>query len=279
MVLGHILMGVLSGAILLLGSYFRWLPLGQLPSWRQFSWPLAGACLFYLLGQLGMFQALRRTEASRASPLLGLKILILATIYTLVPGDLIRFVVGVEPHAPGLVQWLAVGLSIAAAFLLRDSGPRMSRGAMGWILFACVAYSMSDMHIKGLVTSLSSMGKVPANVTGVCLSYVLCGAIGLAVLPWSPKGHRGDWHYAVPWALSWLAAMFMLFACFDFIDVVGGNIVQSSRGILSILMGSIIAHWGHEHLERKVPRKVFLRRLVAGIVMFLAIAAFSLGSR
>lgn len=257
LILGHLIMGALSLLAMPL------LPLASLPPVRQYALPLVGACVFYLLGQVGMFMMLRQAEASRASPLLGLKVLILAMIYLIFRH---------QPLSGG--QWLAVALSVLAAFLLRTSGRRLGVGAVAWIIFACLAYSLSDMSIRALVDALGGMGKLYASATGVCLSYILCGALALAVLPWSPRGHRGDWHYALPWALSWWTAMLLLFGCFGTIDVIYGNIVQSTRGLISILMGPVVAWMGHVHLEPQVPRAVFLRRLLAGCVMFLAIVIF-----
>lgn len=263
LILGHVLMAVMSLILLPL------LPLAQMPNWRIYAWPLVSTAGFYLLGQLAMFQMLRQAEASRASPLLGLKILILAMIYS------------VFLHSPlGLMHWLAVGLSVAAAFLLRASGKRVPSRAIAWLLVACVGYSLSDMNIFRLVQALrTSLGVFEANVVGVCLTYLVCGVVALAALAWSPPGQRGDWHYALPWALSWFAAMLLLFACFDSIGVVFGNIVQASRGLISIMMGAGLAHLGYQHLEEKVPRQVFIRRLAAGLVMFAAIALYSYANR
>lgn len=51
-----------------------------------------------------------------------------------------------------------------------------------------------------------------------------------------------------------LAAMFFLFGCFGTIGVVYGNILQSLRGVISILVGFLIARMGFVSLEEKVGR-------------------------
>jgi drug/metabolite transporter (DMT)-like permease len=259
LILGHVLMGILSLMLLPL------LPLSKAPPWQMYAWPLATSAGFYLLGQLAMFQMLRHAEASRASPLLGLKILILAVIYS----------VFLQTRLAPL-QWLAVGLGLAAAFLLRTSGKHLSAQTIGWLLLACLGYSLSDMGIYRLMRALeATLGVLQANFIAVCLTYLLCGVLVLPALIWSPAGRRSDWYHALPWAVSWFGAMLLLFLCFNAIGVVFGNIVQASRGLMSIVMGAGLAHLGYHHLEEKVPRRVLLRRLVAAVVMFAAIALYA----
>ena len=104
---------------------------------------------------------------------------------------------------------------------------------------------------------------------------MVCGAIGLAILPWSGAKQHGDWRYALPWAVAWLAAMLFLFGCFDRIGVIFGNILQATRGIMSIVLGVAVAALGHLRLEQKVSRGVLVRRIVAAALMFTAIALYS----
>jgi hypothetical protein len=70
-----------------------------------------------------------------------------------------------------------------------------------------------------------------------------------------------------------------LFACFGLIGVVHGNIVQSTRGLISIGIGYLLARAGHAHIEERVSRATMLRRVVAGVLMLLAVALFTLGAR
>jgi len=70
-VLSHIIMGGWSVAFL----PFLW-PEG-LPVCLAFSRNLLCTTLFYIVGQVGLFQALRSADASRVAPLLGLKLPIL----------------------------------------------------------------------------------------------------------------------------------------------------------------------------------------------------------
>jgi drug/metabolite transporter (DMT)-like permease len=237
MVLGHLVMGALSLAMLPL------LPLDHLPPVRQYVWPLVGAAGFYLLGQAGLFFVLRHVEASRISPLLGLKIAILAIITAAFLRD---------GPAPTPLQWLAVGLSVAAAFALNSTGGKLPGRIIAGLLFTCLTYSMSDISIRYLILGLG--GGAGGVFTAVAFCYLLCGVAALAALPLAGPHQRGDWRLAVPWAVSWLGAMLLLFGCFR---------------------GAAVAGAGMVHIEKKVSRGVFWRRMAAALLMSAAIALYA----
>ncbi len=271
LVMAHVLMGLAS----LVALPFLWSP--QLPPPSHWAWTLGAVSLFYMLGQLGLFIALRYTDASRTAPLLGLKIAILAFISMLF----------LHEHM-GVCQWLAVAMSVVAAFMLNYSGAKMPLAAVAAILFACITYSISDLNILLLVRHFKEanpqtciLGRLlplsPATYSvliSVCMSYILCGLAGIALMPWAGKREGADWKWAAPFAAAWLTAMVFLFACFAGIGVVYGNIVQSTRGLISILLGAHIASLGFEHLEKRIAHTVLLKRIAAAALMTGAIALF-----
>jgi len=69
------------------------------------------------------------------------------------------------------------------------------------------------------------------------------------------------WGSACPSALTWFGSMCLLYACFGLIGVVFGNIVQSTRGMISIALGWMVARWGMTHLESHAPRSALWRRM------------------
>ncbi len=263
---GYVIMGALSAAAL----PFAWPAGGAVPPFGSYALPMLLCTLFCILGQAGMFLTLRTTEASRVSPLLSLKILMLA---------LASLVLGLERYAA--VQWLGIALSVAAALLLSRAGRAMPLPAILWLLFTCASYATSDYYIReqfGLF--IPPLSFVRASVVITLLSYATGGIFGLAALPFTGRFPIRVWtHYALPFALTWLGAMMCLFACFGLIGIVHGNIVQSTRGLISIGLGYLVARAGHAHIEERVGRSVLLRRAVAAILMMLAVALFSLGAR
>ncbi|HRU07398.1 MAG TPA: EamA family transporter [Candidatus Brocadiia bacterium] len=258
--LSHVEMGIVALAAL------PFVASGGAPSASVYWRPLAGAVFFYLVGQGAMFATLRWTEASRISPLLGLKILVLALISCLCLRQTV---------AP--LQWVAVALSVAAAFALNWSGGALpGRAALG-VLVCCLGYSMSDLNIRWLVDALDSVGRLRATLLSCCMCYVATGALGAALLL-RARGLSGSaWLRAAPVAVAWILAMVFLFATFKLIGVVFGNIVQSSRGLISILMGAMIARWGFVALEQRHGASVLWRRAVAAALMTAAVALYVLG--
>ncbi len=255
--ISHIIMAVMSIVLL----YFIWPK--RMPPLEEYILVLIGASFFYLAGQACLFMALQRSAASRASPLLGLKVFILALICVLF-----------LDQSMNVFQWIAVLLSVAAAFLLNQSGGSMPWQSIAWVLGACLGYSFSDLNIRSLVDHFSYLGMAYGSTISVCLSYLVCGLAGGIALFFLRNLNRSMWTYAIPFSLSWFAAMILLFACFGSIGVVFGNIVQSSRGMISILLGTLVASAGFVKLEEKVGRSVFVRRLAAALLMAAAISLF-----
>ncbi len=228
--------------------------------------PLLLCVLFYFGGQAAMFMALTKSDASRVSPLLGLKILVLALITVFVS----------HGHFLGL-QWVAIGLAVCAAVLLSLLGKEMTAAAWIWIILACIFYSLSDVFVRQTITCFPSAGLFHAAALTASLCYLICGFIAVAAMPFFPVANSLQWKAAFPFAFFWFVGMLFLFSCFGSIGVVFGNIVQSTRGIISILMGSLIALKGYEHLEEKVSVKITLFRVCAACLMMSAIGLFYYG--
>jgi len=223
----------------------------------------------YLVGQAFLFTTLRHVEASRVAPFLSVKIAMLATLAWLVMG---RTITG--------WQWTAVGLAIAGAWLLNWTGGKLPARAVVTILLTCVGYAISDLYIRGLIESLAPVPPLRAAMVGVALSYIVCG---VAVLPvWFGVGKVAwsDVRRATPYAVTWLASMVFLYACFALVNVVLGNIVQSTRGLISILLAPVMARsddWGH--LEAAQSPHAVLRRASVAVVMTVAVAVYVWGGR
>jgi hypothetical protein len=58
------------------------------------------------------------------------------------------------------------------------------------------------------------------------------------------------------------------------VGVVFGNILQSTRGVMSVAIGAALAHLGWHDLEQRVDRSTLLRRLTAALLMTAAIALY-----
>lgn len=266
LVLGHAIMA----AVCLPATWWLW-PAG-LEADARWVLPLAGSATSYLLGQALVFAALERAGASRVAPLLGLKIAILAGLGTLRPGG------GLDGR-----QWAAVGMSVVAATMLSRGGG-MPAAALALTLAACLTFAISDICIVELIGGLqhaaaaagSPIGRLRGGILAMTATYAVCGMIAAAAscTRWTRPRGRDDWLAGAAYAAAWLAAMVGLYTCFGAVGAVFGNILQSTRGMIAIVLGAVLAHLGRHDLEVMVDRATLVRRLVAAALMTGAIALF-----
>lgn len=231
--------------------------------------PLLCSMTCYLLGQTCMFLVLGRVNASRVSPLLGLKVLMLAGMTTLLMG-----------HALDWRQWTGVCLSAAAAATLRSSGGAIPAGSTALIVLACLLFSVSDLSIVGLIDAIEagwSVGRMHAGLLAMTTTYAACGMLALPVVLLRAPWRRGEWLAAAAYAGAWMASMVGLYFCFGLIGAVFGNVMQSTRGLMSVVIGAVLAHLGWHELEHRVDRRTLIARAVAAVMMTAAIALYTAG--
>ncbi|MCF7955750.1 MAG: DMT family transporter, partial [Phycisphaerae bacterium] len=142
----HLILGTVSVGL----TAFLWPE--NMPSIRVFGLPLLGTAFFYLAAQICFFLALKKTEASRLSPMLGAKIIILTLISVLF----------LDASFTGL-QWTAIMFSFIAAVLLTGAGSRVPAMAILLITATCLGYCLSDINIAKLIPSFTpEMNLIPA---------------------------------------------------------------------------------------------------------------------
>ena len=229
--------------------------------------PLVGSIGCYLAGQAALIVSLKRADASRVVPLLGLKIVALALIVTCLPGERLD-----------LKQWAAVGLSVVAATVLqgrRDPVPPM---VMGLMVAACVGFAAADLLIVRVIDVVQAADPARSRLwacgLSVAVTYVACGLVAAAFLPWVRPRDGMDWRAAASYGLVWLAGMATLYACFGLLGAVFGNVLLSSRGLFAVVIGAVLAHRGWHELEQRVDRATLLRRVAAAVLMTAAIALY-----
>ena len=259
----HIIMGVLS----LIGLYFLWVPeiLSEFQYWFPITWY---GVTFYLMGQACLFMAQRTVDPSRLVPLLGLKLVVLALINTLL----------LNLDTYGWMQLLAIACTIFSAFLLNNAGKKIPLSSLTWVLLACCGYSLSDICIKLQVGRIGEFGMeslTRQSLLSTCLSYTISGITSALILPWLSRQPAKVWKLAAPFSMVWMIGIVFLFACFEQIGTVNGNIVQSTRGIWAVILGAILARRGQTYLEEKTPWNIFFRRLFAALLLMLAIFLYN----
>ncbi|MCJ8332341.1 MAG: DMT family transporter [Lentisphaeria bacterium] len=255
----HVIMGLICGIIL----PFIWTD--KVPPFASFRWHLFFVCGTFLLGQLCMINALKSEDSSKISPLLSFKILILVCISLLFLG---------KSYSPG--QYCAVAFCFGSGLLLNKISGELGFKAMMLTLGACLFFTLSDIAIPKFAKLVSDLPVIHNLFFTTIISYVCCGVLVLPFLFISGKGTKQLWKDAIPYSLTWLPAMLCLFASLIFLGPVYANIVQSSRGVIAILIGGLLATWGYTHLETKTSNTVLIKRVVAAIMISLAVIGFNL---
>lgn len=271
MVTAHLYLAVACGV-----GYLFMMPRGSAAQPADWQWAIVtsiAVALFYLAGNTLLFFALRRSEASRIAPLLGIKIVLLALVT--------HFILG---QALVTQQWIAVALATVAALMLGSSGGRLPWRVALLSIGACAGYVGSDTFIGEMwpawlpaaVTedAANESQRIRASMTGMALVYVWCGLIATVLLPLAKPWQKRHWTGSAPYAGFWLCAMVCLFSTFALVGLVLGNILQATRGLMSILIGVAVVKLGHHHIESHASLKVVIQRCLAAALMVGAIALY-----
>ncbi|MBB6429818.1 EamA family transporter [Algisphaera agarilytica] len=265
LVQGHVLMG----AVCWVALPFLW-PVGFAPTaewWGQ----LSGLIGFFVLAQVCLLSSLRATDASRVAPLLGMKVAVLALLSVLMGMPLTG------------TQWTGVAMAVAAAWVLNDVGGRLAWKVTALVVGACLAYALADTFIKGTIEIAKDMtgdhSRFGIPIFTVAAVYGSLGVIALPLLGVWGSRKREAWRDTLPYAAIWLATMVALYATFASLGTVLGAILQSTRGLISILLGVMLAGMGWHHLEQKHGWAVQARRLGAAALMCLAVLLYVWGGR
>lgn len=259
----HIIMGIF--AALLLGILLLFKPM---PPLMSFGKALVLCNAFYLFAQCAFFLALKSSDASRLAPLLGLKILFLAGIG----------IVFLNNSFSGL-QWCGILLCLGGAVMSNWSGGSIPLKSVMLILTACCSYSFSDTYIKILINCLGYESVFFGALMAGALCYSFAGLCAVPMLFIVPGTALRQFKPAMPYSICWFAAMLLLFSCFGLIGPVFGNIIQSSRGIISVIIGAIVAMYGFSTIETRIAAGVLVRRIIAAVLISAAVILFILGGK
>jgi drug/metabolite transporter (DMT)-like permease len=265
LIASHLIMGIFATiclGILLLEN--------DLPPFKDYWLELLKVDGFYLLAQMSFFMAISKTEASRLAPLLGLKIIFIAL-----------FGIILLDSSLNLWQWTAVILCFCGALLSNWSGKSIPLSGGLYLLGAVVGYSLSDISIRQLINCIEvQTGKgVLAVLIAACVSYFYLGIFSLLTILLFRSVKLKHLKPAIGFSCWWFTAMLFLFACFGFIGPLFGNIVQSGRGIIAVILGAVIAKFAWSEHEEKLPRSVLIKRISAASLITCAIIIFALAQK
>ena len=261
---------VVSSLVMLLLSLpltFFLFPYGKLQQPAEFGMTVLIWIFAYWLGQGSFFMTLKYFSASCLSSLLGLKIVLLAVIFMFTAQE-----------NPGLWQWIAVLLATGAAVSFNLSGAKLGSPAGGFFLLTTlIGYCLCDIYETKIIQGIMECGYslMRSSVTAASLIYSILGICSLPFL-FFMKLSRKQVVYAAPNAVLWLASQIMLLASFALLLPVFANVILATRGIISVLLGALLAAAGLSKFDSQISRSQWIKRGISACAMLIAIAVYSL---
>jgi drug/metabolite transporter (DMT)-like permease len=248
----NVLAGILFQGLLLLGG-----PGQPIEMWWQ---PLFLALLF-LVGQILSLLSLQKGDVSIATPVLGLKILLVALFTTLL----------IEQKL-GWPLWMAAILSTCGIAALNNSGAhRVGARATATILSAggaAVCYALCDVLLQKWSPAWGAGRLLP--MVAAIMGGLSLGLVRLFPTPLLALGRP---------ALAWLvgggiifAAQSMLFATVvaTFGQATASNVIYSSRGLWSVAAVALLGGW-FASTETTLGPSILRWRLAGAALMFAAV--------
>ena len=250
-------MGLVFASLLSLGGEWQAISL-----WWQ---PLAGGALF-LAGQVFMFLALHHGDVSVATPVLGLKIVLVAFCSVLL-----------LPDPVPLVWWIAAGLSTAAIVLLSRGEARPKHAVGRTVVMAALAaasFAMSDVLVQKWAPAWGAGRFLP-------LMYGSVAVLSFGLVPFFSEPLRSVPKPAWPWLVAGalvlaLQSAGIAYTLGVFGDATAVNIVYSARGLWSVAAVWLVGHWFDNEEQRLAPA-VLRSRLAGAGLMLAAISMVVLG--
>lgn len=232
--------------------------------------------VMFTVTQLSMFQSQERVEPSKIATWMGLKIVVLAVLALFWP---------LNGETVCGWQWLAISLMLTAVVGLNFSGgmnPGWKGGA--WLTVFIVTACLCDRQQVIIINLFRNHGA--SMFTGalltLALGYMTFGVASVGFTLWQVG--RGDrlslavrrFVDSSPFAFFWFSAMMCIYFCYGELGPVFGNVVQSTRALIAVLVSLLACKFIKDRFEAPVSRAMWIRRACAALLMTSGIILYSL---
>lgn len=230
------------------------------PGWQHL-WEPAVTALFFIGGQVLTFYAVNKGDVSIATPVLGVKIILVALFTTLIIGE------GVA-----LKLWISAVMSVAAIVLLNQGGQKQQHHHVTRTIVsaggAALVFALFDVFVQKYSPAWGAGRFLP-------LMMGMVAVFSLGFIPFFSAPLRD----LSPTAWKWLGggSFFMAAQGIFFISTLAvygkataSNIVYSSRGLWSVVAVWLVGHW-FKNQEQHLGAAVLKWRLAGAVLMLAAI--------
>ncbi|MEC8555315.1 MAG: EamA family transporter [Planctomycetota bacterium] len=254
-------------------------PLGGTIPGLEAMWQPALVALLYLLGQIFTFAAVEHGDVSVATPVFGVKVIVVALGLWLFSGAELSLAVWIAVSLAGvgiiLVQWTPVALHTGqdSPGTSEENSPS-SKMLLSIVLalLAAVFFGTFDVVVQSCAPAWGPGRLLP-------ISFWIAGVMSLGFLPWCQKsGWRREnarWALIVGALLVALQANCIVFTLANFGDAARVNVVYTMRGMWGVVLAWAVAkRWGGA--EAELPPGILLLRfigasLLTGAVILVAV--------
>jgi drug/metabolite transporter (DMT)-like permease len=228
---------------------------GTIPPWHQF-WQPALVALLFVAGQVLSIHSLQKGDVSVATPVLGLKIVMVAISTTLLIGNRLS-----------ISLWAAAALSSIAVALLNatESGKHHHVGATVVTAGgAAAAYAVFDVLVQKWSPAWGLGRFLP-----VMMGFVAAYSVLFRVTKRAPAMGRvgvGGWLAAGAICLA-VQSLLIVFTIARFGNATVANVLYSSRGLWSVLAVWLVGHWFANREQHLKPSVLTARLLGSGFLL------------
>jgi drug/metabolite transporter (DMT)-like permease len=229
-------------------------------TWSLVWQPLLPGALFFV-GQIFTFLAQTKGDVSIATPVMGIKVLMVALASTLLLAE------GIP-----LKWWVAAALSTLGVILLSQGGGAQKHQRIGMTIAYAAAASSSFATADVLIQKWSPHWGA-GRFLPIMFGSVAIAAFGLIPLFREPLSAipRAAWKWLVPGAVIMAVQAAVLGLTMGIWgDATAANIVYSSRGLWSVIAVWLVGHWFHNE-EQHLGATVLRWRLSGATAMLAAI--------
>ena len=241
--------------LLVLGG--QWKPLA-------FWWQPALVALLFLSGQVWTFVSLGRGDVSVATPVLGLKILLVAVFSA---------VFLTQPLT--LAMWISAALATGGVVLLNLSGRQKNAPKNPHTSFTIITAGLAALSYAAFDVLIQKWSPDWGLGRFLPLTIGLVGVYSLALIPLFEKPLR-DLPRSAKKTLGGAAffmtlqALIFVFTIAYFQNAAAANVIYSVRGLLSIAAVWLLGHWfGNQ--EKQGGAAAFAPRVAGAVLMFAAV--------
>lgn len=241
-----------------------WLPMA---GWFTAVW----IAMAFVGGQLSTYLAFRLGDVSLATPVFGVKIIIVAFLSSIVHQS------GIE-----LRTWIAAGLATVGVVVMQLGGSssnapkltaRRAALAIGFALIAATSLSIFDVGVQ-------MAGKRYGAPTFLVTMFSCVGLLSLTLLPWTDRVEtlRKDEAIkplVIAAVLMAAQAISITYSLAQFGDATRINIVYSLRGLWSVLLAWQLSRWSASPEGHPTKRTLIIRLVGTALLTTAVVVALS----